>query len=81
MCPIQSACLQLNGVATKACVIDSVMGGLAAGAACGPTDACVTGYLCDGTCKPQCDRAGAACPSGSCTALSDGTGTVGYVCR
>ncbi len=80
-CPIQTACLPLTGTNTMACAYDSMASGLAPGATCKPNDSCVTGYLCDGTCKPQCDRTGANCASGSCTALSDGTRTVGYVCE
>jgi hypothetical protein len=80
-CPIQTACLQLTGVPTMACVYDSIAGGVAPGAACKPNDSCQTGYLCDGTCKPQCDRAGATCASGTCTAITDGSRTVGYVCK
>jgi len=84
-CPAQTMCLQLNGVATQACAYDSVSGGLMPGAACMANQACATGYLCDflgsGTCKPQCDRAGATCAAGTCTALTDGARTVGYVCK
>jgi hypothetical protein len=80
-CPAQTMCLQLTGVATEACVYNSVTGGLAAGTACMSSSACAVGLLCDGTCKPQCDRVGAACASGTCTALSDGNRTVGYVCK
>jgi hypothetical protein len=80
-CPIQTSCLTLVGGAGKACAFDSVTGGLAPGATCQPNDSCQTGYLCDGTCKPQCDRAGATCATGTCTALSDGARVVGYVCK
>jgi hypothetical protein len=81
-CPVQTMCLQLTGVPTKACVYNSAMGGIAAGGACTPDQACATGYLCEGgTCKPQCDRPGATCASGTCTAFTDGNQTVGYVCK
>jgi hypothetical protein len=80
-CPLQTSCLQLNGVTTSACAYDSANGGLPAGAACKPGDSCQTGYLCDTVCRPQCDRTGATCATGSCTALTDGTTTVGYVCK
>jgi hypothetical protein len=81
-CPIQTACLQLTGVTTQACAYISIDNStLAPGDACTANQSCDTGYLCDGTCKPQCDRVGATCASGTCTALSDGARTVGYVCK
>src|SRR5579859_1747305 len=71
-CPAQTTCTQLTGVATKACIYNSAMGGKAAGAACVPTDQCDQGLLCaGGTCKPQCDRPGATCATGTCTAFTD----------
>jgi hypothetical protein len=81
-CPVQTSCLTLSSSTQMACAFDSITNGVAAGGACQPNDQCAIGLLCaDGTCKPQCDRPGATCASGSCTALTDGTRTSGYVCK
>jgi hypothetical protein len=89
-CPAQLLCLTLTDPATgqpagRACVSSARPNGKTAGSPCAPTglpaDACLTGLLCDGTCKPECDGPGAACASGTCTRLTFGTRIVGYVCK
>ena len=75
-CPAQTTCDALSDN-TNAC-------GFAAGTAtrtCGSGN-CIDTELCDsGTCEPQCDGPGATCASGSCTALTDGSKIIGYVCK
>jgi hypothetical protein len=81
-CPAQTTCTQLTGVPAKACIYDTAPNGVAAGGACGAGMPCAENLLCEsGTCKPQCDRAGATCAAGTCTALTGGAQTVGYVCK
>jgi hypothetical protein len=84
-CPAQMFCAMINNsmgqLVGTACAYTYNSMGKAAGAACAATDSCVTGYLCDGTCKPQCDGPGGTCAAGTCTALTDGAKTIGYVCK
>jgi hypothetical protein len=81
-CPIQTGCLQLNNSTQKACAYLEAPQGLAPGATCTPaTQGCQTGYLCDGICRQQCDRAGATCASGTCQPLTDQGRVVGYICK
>lgn len=84
-CPAQTFCATItNGSGAtvgKACAYGYNAQGKAAGAACASTDVCVTGYLCDGTCKAQCDGPGGTCLGGTCTKLTDGAKTLGYVCK
>lgn len=84
-CPAQTWCAQITTsggqVAGMGCVYSYSTSGKAAGAACAATDTCVTGYLCDGTCKQQCDGPGGTCATGTCTALVDGSKTIAYVCK
>jgi hypothetical protein len=85
VCPVETSCLPLasGGMALgMACALDSSdTGSRGVGQTCGGVETCRTGSLCDTTCKPQCDGPLAPCASGSCTALVDGTRTVGYVCK
>jgi hypothetical protein len=84
-CPMYTACLALSSSGAPlgmACALDSSDNGTRnIGDACSAVDVCKPGALCDGTCKPQCDGPSASCPSGTCTALVDGTRTVGYLCK
>jgi hypothetical protein len=83
-CPAQTFCADITSGGQpvgKACAYGNNAQGKAAGAACAATDVCVDGYLCDGTCKPQCDGPGGTCASGTCTKLADGAKTIGYVCK
>ena len=84
-CPPHMACVQFFDSMMKpvamACAYDYGTGGKPVGSTCGPTDSCVTDTLCDGTCKPQCDGPGGQCASGTCTAVVEGTQTLGYVCK
>jgi hypothetical protein len=90
-CPAQTSCIQITNssgaVIGMACEYGYGMSGKAPGATCDPqTDVCTTGYLCDGTCKVQCDPGptGAACAGGTnCQKLTDSkkNKTIGYVCK
>lgn len=86
-CPFQTACVAytVNGQpAGNVCAyISNANSTKALGDACDPTkDACQVGQLCDGSnCRTQCDGPGATCATGTCTAVNDGTRTVGYVCK
>jgi hypothetical protein len=88
-CPAQTQCVQIMDnmgmVIGMACQYVSGAAGVAPGQACTvPGQPCITGHLCDGTCKLQCDGVGATCPGGTtCTKLTDAasTKTTGYVCK
>jgi hypothetical protein len=77
VCPAQTTCDPLSNGAS-ACGLMSAM--LASDVACNGGD-CAVGLLCDGVCRTQCDGPGAACTSGTCSALADGTRIIGYVCK
>ena len=78
-CPAQTMCLPLSNQ-SSACAL--VAGPAPANAPCAaPNNDCVDGQLCVGTCKPQCDGPGAACATGSCTALLFDNQVIGYVCE
>ena len=77
-CPAQTMCLPLSDQ-SSACAL--VAGPTAAGASCTDGSDCVDGQLCNLTCKTQCDGPGAACTTGSCTALLFGNKVVGYICE
>jgi hypothetical protein len=83
-CPSQTMCEKYGG-SSSYCFYDSLLdnGTFAqAGERCTPGQLdCGPGLLCDGTCKPQCDRAGASCTNGACTAIGSGNQIVGYVCK
>jgi len=64
-----------------ACIYDTGPSGKAEGSACGATDSCITETLCDTTCLPQCDGPSGMCTTGTCTAVLEGTTTLGYVCK
>jgi len=74
-CPAQTQCGQLTNSGGMpiglACQYVYGAAGKNPGDPCQPTDACQEGYLCDGTCKPQCNGPGGPCAGGTCTALSD----------
>jgi hypothetical protein len=84
-CPAHTNCVQIvdqnNKPIAMACAYDYGPGGKPAGATCGAMDACISDYLCDGTCLAQCDGPGGMCATGTCTALVEGTTTIGYVCK
>lgn len=87
-CPFQTVCEQytVNGQAAgNVCAyISGVNATKMLGDACDPhKDVCQAGQLCDGSnCRAQCDGPGATCAGGgTCTAVVDGTQTVGYVCK
>jgi hypothetical protein len=87
-CPAQTSCIPImNGSGTvigMACDYGYGNAGKQPGAACSmQTDVCTTGYLCDGTCKPQCDGPGGTCTTGVCTKLVDPnkSKTIGYICK
>jgi hypothetical protein len=91
-CPSGTTCIPVhNGAGMSignACLLNMTSaqnGGKAAGAACAPTDACVTGTMCDGTCKPVCGGPwDQSCTGGThCTALLDSGDQkiAGYVCK
>jgi hypothetical protein len=85
-CPKQTSCLELKdgagAVIGHACALNSSdNGNRSLGQPCSGADVCPAGALCDTTCRPQCDAPSGACGAGSCTALVDGSRTVGYVCK
>jgi len=84
-CPAHTNCVQfldsMMKPVAKACAYDTGPGGLALGATCAATDSCIADTLCDGTCKTQCDGPGGVCATGTCTAVLEGTKTLGYVCK
>lgn len=85
-CPAQTACTAVVSgtmIAGTVCWYNSQPEGLPAGTACGLTDLCISGTLCDGTCQGMCAGPGdPACGAGkTCTALASGMQTIGYVCR
>ncbi len=84
-CPPHANCVPfMSGmtVVGMACAYDTGPGGIAVGMACGATDSCVNDTLCEsGTCKPQCEGPGGTCASGTCTAVVEGSKTLGYVCK
>jgi hypothetical protein len=87
-CPAQTTCQALmdnmGNLIGSVCAYNSgPNGNKDVGEACGATDTCKTGQLCDTTCKLQCDGPGATCASGTCQRLDDpGSGRViGYVCK
>ena len=86
-CPAQTACTAVvsdgTSVSGTVCWYNSQPTGLPAGTACGLTDICISGTLCDGTCKSHCNGPGdASCAAGTkCTALMSGAQAIGYVCK
>jgi hypothetical protein len=94
-CPMHTGCVQIieqladGGTMPvgMACAYDYGPTGKAIGSACGATDMCISDSLCApggdaGTsCLPQCDGPGAMCATGTCTAVVEGTSTIGYVCK
>jgi hypothetical protein len=84
-CPAHTGCVAiLNSMMMTigmACAYDYGPNGLAEGSKCGATDSCISNTLCDGTCLPQCDGPGGTCASGTCTAVTEGSATLGYVCK
>ena len=88
-CPMQTQCEPLIDPVTgnhisDVCALQHAPTAKMLGDACSTaTDSCVLGALCDGTtCKTQCDGPMASCPSGTtCTAVTDGSRTYGYVCK
>jgi hypothetical protein len=86
-CPAQTTCAPIRNQQGMqiglACQFNSGAAGKPAGAACSATDACITGHVCDTTCKPQCDGPSATCASGTCQKLVDGTNnkTIAWVCK
>jgi hypothetical protein len=88
-CPAHTGCVQIveqlpdggQMPVAMACAYDYGPGGKAIGSTCGATDMCISASLCDGTCLPQCDGPGATCATGTCTAVVEGTSTIGYVCK
>src|SRR5581483_2973021 len=87
-CPSQTTCQPLmdgsgNVIGNVCAYISGPNGNKSLGQACGASDVCQTGELCDGSCEQQCDGPGAACPSGACTRLDDPTSgkVIGYVCK
>jgi hypothetical protein len=84
-CPAHSNCVQFNNAqgqpVAKACAYDTGPGGKAVGSTCAAADSCITDTLCDGTCDAQCDGPGGTCATGTCTAVVEGTKTLGYVCK
>ena len=67
------------------CQFISGAAGKAGGATCDPkVDNCMLGFICDGTCRTQCDGPGAPCGSGTCTPLTDalkGGRISAYICK
>jgi hypothetical protein len=87
-CPAHTNCVQIVDMNMKpvamACAYDYGPTGKAIGSTCGATDACISDSLCDGTCLPQCNGPGdtTTCTMGkTCTAVVEGTRTIGYVCK
>jgi hypothetical protein len=86
-CPLQTTCSVLIDPTTntptggKACAYLSVQGGILPGQPCQAADACIPNSVCDTTCRIQCDRLGATCGAGTCTALMDGALVIAYVCK
>jgi hypothetical protein len=86
-CPTGTSCVSLvdgsGATVGHACALDSGdTGTKGVGEACGSAaDVCKTGLLCETTCRTQCDGPGAACTTGTCSALSDGNKILGYVCQ
>jgi hypothetical protein len=84
-CPAHMNCVQftnsMNQPVAMACAYDTGPGGKATGTTCGATDSCITDDLCSSTCLVQCDGPGGTCATGTCTAVVEGTQTLGYVCK
>ena len=88
-CPSQTQCAPVYNSSMQqiglTCQFISGSAGKAGGAACDPkVDNCMLGFICDGMCRTQCDGPGAACTSGTCTALTDplkGGRISAYICK
>jgi hypothetical protein len=89
-CPAQTQCAPVyNSMMVQVgltCQFISGSAGLDPGATCDRiTQNCKLGFICDGTCKPQCDGPGGTCTSGgTCTAVVDaskGNRISAYVCK
>lgn len=85
-CPQQTTCTAVVSnqmVSSLACWYNSDAMGKAIGSACTLADFCVTGSLCDGTCRKTCNGPGdASCAATeTCAALKDGAKVIGYVCK
>jgi hypothetical protein len=94
VCPAQTQCTQIVDNVTQqvigsACVyVVNTTSGKNLGEACGPTDQCKPGLLCDlgaasPTCQTQCDGPGGTCTSGTCSEVKDTAKnkTIGFVCK
>jgi hypothetical protein len=87
-CPAHTGCVQIVEIVdggqvpiAKACAYDYGPTGKTIGSTCGAMDSCISDSLCDGTCLPQCDGPGGTCATGTCTAVMEGSTTIGYVCK
>lgn len=83
-CPAHTGCVtftdSMNNPVGMACAYDTGPSGALEGSACTAATSCITDTLCDATCLPQCDGPGGTCATGTCTAVLEGTATLGYVC-
>src|SRR5262249_3948155 len=87
-CPADTTCVQVvdsmgNPIGNVCAYTSGPNGNKDLGQACGPTDTCKTGQLCDTVCRAQCNGPGASCASGTCTRLDDTASgkVIGYVCK
>ena len=89
-CPAQTNCVDIldanNKVIDKACFYFYGAAGKADGAMCIPSDACITGDLCNTTCQKQCDgTADTTTGAGkTCTVVNDpakNNKVIGYTCQ